>query len=67
MQRITEEERQIIRFVIQNTTNAQIAEELGYCERSIERKVSAIYKKFKAENRVTLVTKSYMLFLCGII
>jgi len=54
--KLTEEQKSIIELVVQGKTNAQIAEEMGYCERNVKKKLHKIYKTFKVENRAALIT-----------
>ena len=55
--KLNEEEKYIIKKVLQGATNAQIAAKLEYCESTIKKRMTAIYLKFKVSGRMELVKK----------
>lgn len=57
--KLTQEQIDILEQVVQGRTNMQIAEHLGYSERSVKRKLQKLFRFFKVENRAALAT-SYM-------
>jgi len=60
MRKLTMEQESIIKLVVQGRTNMQIAEELGYSERSIKRRLRAIYKAYSVDNRQSLVREAIL-------
>lgn len=52
---ITELQRNILQELLQGSTNSQIAEKVGYSERSINRKLKELCKMFKVTNRNSLI------------
>ena len=55
--KLNEEEKYIIKKVLQGATNAQIAAKLEYCESTIKKRMTTIYLKFKVSGRMELVKK----------
>lgn len=55
--KLNEEEKYIIKKVLQGATNAQIAAKLEYCESTIKKRMTVIYLKFKVSGRMELVKK----------
>ena len=54
---LEKEELTIIKLTLKGLKNAEIGEILGYCESSIKKKISKIYKKFNVAKRIELATK----------
>ncbi len=50
-----EELETIIKYVVDGKTNIEIAEEMSYSPASIKRRLKAIYKSYRVENRLELV------------
>jgi len=54
---LTQEEIKIINLITQGSTNIAIAEEIGYSEAAIKKKLNRIYKKHNVNNRIELINK----------
>lgn len=54
---IEKSDLQILDLISVGFTNLQIAETLGFSERTIERNVNKLYKKFEAKNKHELAFK----------
>lgn len=54
---LTSEELKIIDLILNGLNNIEIAEILGYCESTIKKKISKIYKKFNISKRIELAVK----------
>lgn len=54
---LTEEQKQIIRYVKQGLTNIEIAEEMGYSPDTIKKRLWLIYKLLNVKNRIDLISK----------
>ena len=48
---LTEREVQILRLVVRGLTDAQIADELGYADRTISSYLTLIYRKIQVPSR----------------
>lgn len=55
--KLSDEQKEIIEYVKQGKTNAFIAKELKYSERSIKRKLQKLYNEFGANNKASLVVE----------
>jgi len=64
---LTDEQKEIINLVVDGQTNIQIAEELGYCERSIKNRLKKIYKLFNVENRAGLIREAMAMHFADLI
>lgn len=51
----TELQKEILHELINGSTNAQIAERIGYSESSIKRRIKELFKLFEVKNRISLV------------
>lgn len=58
--KLNDEEKFILKKVLQGATNAQIAAKLEYCESTIKKRMTAIYLKFNVSGRTELVKKCLM-------
>lgn len=58
--KLTDEEKFILKKVVQGATNAQIAANLEYCESSIKKRMTKLYLKFNVSGRTELVKKCLM-------
>jgi len=56
----TELEKQIMYLLIGGSTNAQIAEQVGYSERNVKRKIKKLFQKFNVNNRASLVREAFI-------
>jgi len=54
--KLTEEQTKILELLVQGKTNMQIANELGYSDRSVKRKLQKLKKLFQVENRTALTS-----------
>ena len=54
---LSKEEIDLLKVLIQGKTNIEIADIFGYSESSIKKKLTKIYKKFDAINRLALINK----------
>jgi len=52
-------EIKIIQLIAEEKTNKEIAQILNYSQRSIEYKLTQIFKKLKVSTRVGLIAKAY--------
>ncbi len=55
---LSEEQKQIIKYVKAGFTNIEIAEELGYSPDTIKKKLCFLYRFFNVKGRANLVTKA---------
>lgn len=56
--KLTAEQAEIINYVVEGQTNIQIAEEMGFSERSINRRLKKIFKIFGVENKPSLIREA---------
>jgi len=54
---LSNEEIKIINLITHGNKNIEIAEKLGYCESTIKKRLTTIYKKLRIKNRYDLITK----------
>ena len=57
----TEKEKEIIDYVIEGMTNIEIAEEVGYSERSVKQYLTKIFNKIRVSNRTALTREALKL------
>ncbi len=55
---LNDEQKKILGFVFEGKTNWEIGDELGYSPNTIKKKLKAIYKFYKVENRMELFLKT---------
>jgi DNA-binding NarL/FixJ family response regulator len=65
--KLTEEQKDILEELISGSTNQQIADKTGYCERSIKRKIKHLFNTFNVKNRSSLVREAIIAKSNGII
>ena len=56
--RLTPRERQIVRALLAGRTNREIGQKLGLREQTVKNRLSVIYGKLGARNRVELAVKA---------
>lgn len=52
---LSEIEKKVLKFVVDCKTNSEIAEEIGYTERHINRIVRKLFRHFGVKKRIELV------------
>lgn len=65
--KLTEIQKVILEELVNGSTNQQIAEKTGYCERSIKRKIKHLFNTFDVKNRSSLVREAIISKANGII
>jgi DNA-binding NarL/FixJ family response regulator len=56
---MSEEQEKIIKYIHAGMSNMEIAEELGYSESTIKKRITKIYKTFKVTSRLGLIKKNF--------
>jgi DNA-binding CsgD family transcriptional regulator len=59
---LSNKEKQLINLIINEKTNVEIAEIMGYSPDMIKYLIKRIFKKFKVKNRLGLVREALLLF-----
>ena len=55
---LTDEQQKIVSYIFEGKTNWEIADEMGYSPHTVKKKLKAIYKFYKVENRIELFLKA---------
>ena len=55
---LNEEEKRIVKCSIKGLTNIEIAQELEYCESTVKKRLTRIYKKIGINGRIDLMKKA---------
>lgn len=54
---LSDEENKILELLIKGKTNLEIADEIGYSEASVKKRLTKLYKRFQVTSRIELLNK----------
>lgn len=56
---LNEEEKRIIAYIIKGFTNIEIAQEMEYCESTVKKRLTRIYKRYGIKGRLDLMKRVF--------